>query len=211
MMVNNNSFAKSVVVLFVITLAFFTVSVSVCSSKNSTKYYMDKVIANLKKGNVKTVNKYSAKLPKWASEKCVSKMSQKQKKAFNAIIKKEIKKRAGSLDHDVCFVTDIDKDGIAELLVEHGDFEAERVIVIYKYKNGKAKKLKGEIDAYHLGIICQCPGRNGVLFCHYGRASYFTMVSIKNDTIKTKDIAYFDEGTYEIPNVGNMVKGTKGL
>lgn len=184
------------------------------SAKKSNKYYMDKVIENLKKGNVQAANKYSKKLPEYSSEKCVTKMSKKQKKAFNTIIKKETNTKSDFLGNNVCCVTDIDNDGVAELLVESGDYDAVRVITIYKYKNGKVKKLKGTVPATRLGGISKYPDRRGVLLCHYGGGgSMFVMVDIKNDTIKTKEIASISDRDSNgvFPYVRNGVKSVKKL
>lgn len=75
------------------------------------------------------------RLPKKANEKCVKKMTAKMKSAY----KKNVKSYGKNLK--AYFLTDIDKNGKAELIVEHGTCEADMRLSVYKFVSGKSKKI----------------------------------------------------------------------
>lgn len=63
----------------------------------------------------------------------------------------------------LCFLCDINKDAIPELIIKYGRSEQGSKLHIYEYKSGKYKKVKGSTDAWHVGIYNYTSGNGLVL------------------------------------------------
>lgn len=152
-----------------------------------------------RKGRYKAVQKMSNRLPKYANEKCVAKMSKKVKNAYLKKVKSYIAKSPKSSlaygnyiwDYNL---TDINKDKIPELLVTYGSCEADVKTYVYTYKKGKARKI-GFFYSGHTGLYA-CPGRNGIIQ-HMGHMGYESvyLITMKNGKLQTRRIGDRDTNT----------------
>lgn len=150
---------------------------------------MAKVLKYYGKKNYKKASKYGKKLSKTAKEACVKKMSSKMKKAYRKIVKKypDYNHARNGFYIWNYYLTDIDNDKKADLLVEYGSCEADVKLILYQYKKGKAKKIAStwcghsSFHAYpnHKGIVR--------MEAHMGGEALY-LLTLKNGKIKSKII-----------------------
>lgn len=166
-----------------LTLLLILVMVSGSAQAASSKTTYKKGVSYFKAGKYSKAQKYFNKLPANANEACVKKMTSKMKKAYRSVLKKY---PAGSSSKRSLFgyyLTDINKDKKAELIVEFGTCEADMRAAVYTYKNGKAKK----IGSFHSGhsALCYYPSGNGLMVqcAHMGYEQLY-VVKISNGKIK---------------------------
>ena len=128
---------------------------------------MEKAITSYKAGKYKAAKKYSKKLPVKANEACVKKMPKAMKKAYKKVVKSY--KISGDVHMSAYmwgyYLTDIDNDKKAELLVQYGSCEADVRLRVYKYENGAANMI-GQVGCAHSGFFAY-PGNCGTE-CTYG-------------------------------------------
>lgn len=171
-------------VVLVLTMSFlFCASFSVqAASERSDGKNMERVLKYYKQGKYSKAKKYNRKLSKNAKEACVKKMSSKMKKAYRKIVKKWPVENDWYSDEDYLwgyYLTDIDNDKKAELLVEIGTCEADVRVLVYKYKGGKAVRI-GKFYTGHSALYAY-PNHKGIVlgWGHMGVES-FSVVTIKN-------------------------------
>ena len=150
----------------------------------STKSNMDNLIRYFNKGQYKKVKKYNKKLPKYANEACVKKMSKKMKAAYRKALKKDYK----AYKSKYYSLNDVDNDKKAELIVHHykGNHDAW---VVYDYQGSKLVKL-GAFDA-HWSYLCSYPGHNGVLLVWGHAGTEIQQVTFANGTAQLNNLAGF--------------------
>lgn len=137
-------------------------SVKVAAQKSASKYSMSKVLSYYKKGQYDEAQKIADKLPQKASENAVKKMQKKVKKAYLTKLKTYntdmFSQKAYMWDY---YLTDIDKDGVPELLVTYGTCAADVKLYVYTYKNNKVK-YAGKVSCPHYNFHA-CPDSNGMV------------------------------------------------
>lgn len=155
------------------------------SDKTNGKY-MKKVITAYKKGQYKKAIRYNKKMDKTITESCVKKMPKKMKKAYKKVVKKW---HEGKMDEHArvlaFYLTDIDNDKKADMLVRVGTCEADARMVLYQYKKGKAKKI-GMIAASH-AYPHAYPNHKGVVLMwgHMGGEG-MSLLTVKNGKLNGK-------------------------
>lgn len=95
------------------------------------------------------------------NEACIRRMSKKQKKAYRIVVKNAKLKNRPEWILNGYYLTDINKDGVADLILKTGDCEANMEYDIYTYKKGKAVYLDS-IGAGHSGLYYY-PSGNGMI------------------------------------------------
>ena len=152
---------------------------------------MSSIIKYLRAGNVSEVRSFNKKLPEIANESCVSTMSAGMKSAF----KKEIQawdKRKNEYAYYFYdyWLTDLDNDGTAELLLALWPYEAGAETIAYKYENGTLRKLGsvGGMETCHA-----YPKHNGIVL-EGGRMGYnwFKLVTYSNGKLNIEELHTFD-------------------
>ena len=178
-------FRKCLVLTFTLCLLLCS-SVSVqAATEKSNGTNMARVLKYYKKGQYSKALMSNRKLSKTSKEACVKKMSSKMKKAYRKIVKR------WPVSHDIFsddsylwgyYLTDIDNDKKAELLVKVGTCEADVKVLIYKYKNGKASRI-GSFYAGHT-TLCAYPNHKGIILYwgHMGCES-LSLVTVKNKKV----------------------------
>lgn len=74
------------------------------------------------------------------------------------------------LHSDCCFLYDVDKDGVPELFITYGSFEAALYIVCYTFRDGETVPL-GDFPSRNCGLYTY-PGKNAFLL-YSGAAGYY--------------------------------------
>ncbi|MEY8431067.1 hypothetical protein AALC75_11130 [Lachnospiraceae bacterium 48-42] len=172
------------VLAFAIILALQPVSVVQASARsnaaNVLKYY--------KKGDISKAKKYNKKLAKKASKSCIKKLSKKAKAAYRKAVSSYSFNQGRSTMKSLWgyYLADLDGDKKAELMVRHGTCEADVQTTVYKYKNGKAKRI-GTIYSGHTTYY-DYPGNAGVISVegHMGYEAVSTL-SMKGRKLKQKN------------------------
>lgn len=168
--------------MFMVLCMVFTVtmfmSIGIFASQGSD---MEKVLKYYGKGEYKTVKKYNKKLSKYANETCVNKISRTMEQAYQKKVKNLGEKAIG------WYLTDINNDKKADLIVHYGTCEADYMARVYIYKNKEVKYI-GQTGAGH-STFHAYPGHNGfiVMSGHMGYES-ISLVQIKNGKLVTKKI-----------------------
>lgn len=82
------------------------------------------------------------------------------------------------------YLYDIEKDGIPELIVKHGDCEADYYGILYKYDKSRIKEL-ATIGMGHTSLYT-CPDENGIIVYtgHMGYASMSRLTINKKSKVK---------------------------
>ena len=153
---------------------------------------MSNIIKYLRTGNVSEVRAYNDKLPEIASESCVNTMSAGMKSAFKKEIQSwENKKTEYSSYYFYDYwLTDLDNDGTAELLLALWPDAAGAETIAYKYENGTLKRLGsvGGMETCHA-----YPKHNGIVV-EGGKMGYnwFKLVTYSNGKLKIEELQTFD-------------------
>ena len=145
------------------TILFTNNSVSNAASYGSA---MEKTLKYYRQGKYSKAETYNKKLPKVITENCVKKMSSGMKKAYLKVVKKYAAKKDKDLGISYLwdyFLTDIDNDKKADLLLKYGTCEADVKLIVFQYKKGKAVRTGStyagntSFFAYpdHKGIVAQ--------------------------------------------------------
>lgn len=145
-----------------IVLTLFATPVSASAASDSSN--LDNVLKYYKKNDIKKANAYNKKLPYYANESCVKKMSSKMKKEYKKALKgyRLYDRRYSRKCLDGLYFSDIDNDKKAEMILTYGSCNANRVMIIYKYVNGRAKKVAQERIGWLKNFIGY-PGHKGIL------------------------------------------------
>ena len=95
---------------------------------------------------------------------------------------------------DCYWLYDIDKDGIPELLIRYGHFEAAFIGKLYTYVDGEAQLISDEVQMGHTSFYA-VPGENGILsyWGHMGCASCFKLMlmdgKLESEELYSEDIS----------------------
>lgn len=176
-----------VVMLAVVMVCSTSYTVGAATPKSDGKN-MQKVLKYYKANQIGKVKKYNKKLSKTAKENCVKKMSSKIKKAYLNEVKKYPETYSYSKEYLWgYFLTDIDNDKKADLIIETGTCEADARYQIYQYKKGKAVKV-GEIGGGH-STLHAYPNHKGIIVSwgHMGYES-ISVVTLKKGKVMSSEI-----------------------
>lgn len=93
-------------------------------------------------------------------------------------------------------LADIDKDGIAELIIRNGNFEVEYIFYFYKLINDKLEII-GSVDAGHTTLYLM--ENEKYLMSIYQNMGYETVsnISIENNKIKYEQVLQKESGAIE--------------
>lgn len=132
--------------------------------------YLTKALNAYNAGRYAQAIKAAKKLPKYANEPCTKKMSKKMKKAYRKTINKWKLYSSGAKAPakgwlDDFYVTDINNDGIADLILKTGTCEADYCYRMYTYKGGKAKLMR-KVYASHSYIMLAYPKHKGIVYTY---------------------------------------------
>lgn len=153
---------------------------------------MQDVLDLYEDGEYKAAASKAAQCPKKAEESCVSDMSKKMKQAYLKKVKKynnfsQYLKNFGSGEAYIWnyYLTDFTGDGNAELLIKSGTCEADVCITVYKYSNGKAKKIGKFYCGHTMLYVCQ----SGVLVANqYMNQESIDKYFLSNGKVKKETI-----------------------
>lgn len=155
---------------------------------------MKKVLYYYGKKNYKKAKKYNKKISKTAHEACVSKMTKNMKKAYLKIVKRYRTDNLADTDYLSnkkylwgYYLSDIDNDKKADLLLKIGTCEADVRLHVYRYRKGKAEKV-GSVEAFHTYYYAY-PNHSGIL--GYGGMmgeEWINKIVIKNGKLKSVKI-----------------------
>lgn len=161
---------------------------------------MTKILKYYKNKNYTKAKKYCKKIPKTITEPCVKKMSSKMKKAYLKVVKKYVAKSGDPLGVGYLwdyYLTDINNDKKADLLINYGTCEADVQLYIYQYKKGKAVKV-ASTSSGHTSFHAY-PNHKGIIAhnCHMG-GEFISVLTLKNGKIKVTNYGdrYLETGYY---------------
>ena len=154
---------------------------------------MTKVVKNFKAGHYKKAAKLAKKLPTYASEPCVKKMTKRMKAAYRKVVK-SYKLDPVSIDATPpqkgwlqdYFLTDVNNDRKADLIIKTGSCEADYFFTAYIYSAKKNKAVKyGRVSAGH-AVLLAYPKHRGVVLArmHQGYASYCLAFTKKGNRVR---------------------------
>lgn len=167
-------------------------------AKASEQSDMETVLSDYTAGDYASAKAANEKLPAVSKEACVKKMSAKMKKAYKKVIA-GYKGKPTTWFAFYYYLTDLNNDGKAELLVYAGKTAATTKLRAYQYKGGKAKKIAEESGgAQGAGLeryFCEYPGHEG--FIIYVRNSMVMAEEIEVVTVQ--------DGTFHHETIGQRV------
>ncbi len=167
------------------------VNVSAASVSSDTKN-IEKVLKYYKKGQYKKAQKYNKKLSKIVKEKCVKKMPAKIKKAYRKIVKSyNTDNSLGKKYISGYYLTDIDNDNVAELIIRAGSSEADARFYVYDWKKGKVKKI-GSVEALHSAVYAYIGHKGFIIYGGLQQSEWIKTVTIKNGKLKVKKVGERD-------------------
>lgn len=167
------------------------VNVSAASVSSDTKN-IEKVLKYYKKGQYKKAQKYNKKLSKIVKEKCVKKMPARIKKAYRKIVKSYNTDSSLGKKYIIgYYLTDIDNDNVAELIVKAGASEASYKFYVYDWKKGKVKKI-GSVEAFHSEVYAYIGHKGFIIYGGLQQSEWIKTVTIKNGKLKVKKVGERD-------------------
>ncbi len=163
------------------------------ASEKSDGKNMKKVLDNYKKKKYKAATKYAKKLNKTAKEACVKKMSKGMKKAYKKVVKKYPFEYTSYSEPYLWgyYLTDMDNDKKADLIVKVGTCEADARAYVYQYKKGKAVKV-ATLGGGHTAYFAY-PKHNGIVI-QWGHMGYesISVAKLKNGKVTSQVIGSRD-------------------
>jgi len=193
---------RVLVLLLFVGLMMGASTTAQAASEKSDGNNMKKVLSYYKQGKYSAASKYCKKLNKNAKEACVKKMSKGMKKAYKKIVKKYPVSTASFSDPYLWgyYLTDMDNDKKADLIVQIGTCEADARAYVYQYKKGKAVKV-ATLAGGHV-VYYAYPKHNGIvmLWGHMGYESV-SVAKLKNgkvtsEAIGSREINYQKGGSF---------------
>lgn len=134
----------------------------------------------------------ASEMPQMADEACVSEMSDEQMAAFRKIVK-EVPLDMNAEDGYLWgyYLTDVDNDGVCDLIMDTGTCEADRIYTIYLYVEGNAHKYQ-EFPASH-SVPSAYPDHDGFVVNtgHMG-TQYVTVASMADR--ESLEFPYYEIG-----------------
>lgn len=152
---------------------------------------MGEIIKYLRGKNVTKVRSLNAELPATIEESCVKTMSADMKSAYRKEIQAWENKTnsMGNYYFSDYWLTDVDNDGLTDLLLSLQPDMADARIAVYRYVNGSIMNM-GNI----YGATCHAyPKHNGVVL-EDARQGYnwFSLVTYSNGQLKTEQLCTLD-------------------
>lgn len=146
--------------------------------------YMDKLLEAYAKDDIATAEQYNNMLPKNAEE---MKVSEEESRAYEDLFDGMVQDGVVQQYGDFHFITDIDKDGKSEFMVKTGTCEADFMLQVWQYRNGRCVFLD-EVGGGHCGFH-EYPGRNGFIIQvgHMG-SELIRTVRLENGKLVEKEI-----------------------
>ena len=146
--------------------------------------YMEKVIDAYSKGNYAEAEKYSAMLPETVEE---MEVSDEERQAYTDYYESEIQNGTVDEDFGYHFITDIDKDGKSEFVLKTGSYEAEYMLRVLQYRDGRIHEV-GEVGAGHSSFY-QYPAHNGIIRMMQQMGSeIMTVIKLENGKLTEQKI-----------------------
>lgn len=182
-------------------LALIITSIPSFVMADSVGGVMTEMIDCLRQGDIEEAQEYNQMLPEYASEDCVNNMPKAMKAEYKTIVQSWVdKKEDGQYGFYDYWLTDVDNDGTAELLVAFWPSHAGAQIILYKYENGSLKNY-GFIGNEE---FCSAyPGHNGIVLTHSWQGyDTFSLVTLDNGKVKKEQLTYNYAGSWE--NYFNM-------
>ena len=125
-------------------------------------------------------------------KKVVKKMPAKIKKAYRKIVKSyNTDNSLGKKYISGYYLTDIDNDSVAELIVRAGSSEAEARFYVYDWKKGKIKKI-GSVEALHSEVYAYIGHKGFIIYGGLQQSEWIKTVTIKNGKLKVKKVGERD-------------------
>ena len=182
---------------FILITALMLTSVPVFVMAGSAGDNVSQIIYYLRQGNVSQAQTYNQRLPETAKrESCVRNMS----KAMKAAYRKEVKAwedvtQYGNYVFYNYWLTDIDNDGSAELLIDLAPDYASAATHVYKYQGGQLK----EIGTFSGNEIPHAyPSHNGIV-TEGGKMGYnwLTLITIEDGKLVTDQLITYGDGNLD--------------
>ena len=144
-------------------------------------------------GDYETAKEINKKLPKFVSEMSVS---EEESEAYENLYDDMVGRDMAS-EYTVHYITDIDKDGKSEYLLQVGTCEADYMLEVHQYRDGKTNKV-GEIGFGH-SSISQYPDHNGIIieWGHMGSEG-LSILSIENGALKQTEVGGRGSGELQV-------------
>ena len=135
------------------------------------------------KGDFAKVEEINSRLPETVSE---MEVSEEEADAYEALHQSALDQEIAD-EYTFHFITDIDKDGKAEYLLQTGTCEADYMLTVYQYRDG-ASNFIGEVGFGH-SYVCQYPDHNGIIIVT-GHMDFerLSVVSLEDGELKEKDV-----------------------
>lgn len=155
---------------------------------------MTQALKQVKKGNYAKAAKTVKKLPATASEPCTKKMSKSAKKAFKKVVKGyrldpiSIYAKAPSKGWlQDFYLSDVNNDGKADLILKTGTCEADYRFTAYIYDKKKGKAVKYASSWAGHAVLLAYPKHKGLAMftMHQGYAGYGLTLNKKAATTPT--------------------------
>lgn len=191
-------------VIAVMVFSLFS-ACTVHASAASNGKLMHKYLKAYKDRDYKQARQLVKKMPKYACEPCAKKMSKARKKAYRKVVKHYVKKYGTSdSGSGKCvvgyYLSDLDGDNDAELLIKVGSCEADYRADVYEYLgHGKTRRFikKHAISAGH-SVFCAYPGHAGVVlaYMHKGHEKVSKYV-LKNGRLKCIKYGHRTNSSYK--------------
>lgn len=152
---------------------------------------MKKVLKYYKAGDYEKAQTYNKKLSTYANGSDKGKLTSEMKKAYLKMVKKYKVWKMGEVPEspamNAYYLTDLDNDGKAELLVKAGTCEQDMRVYGYQYKKGKTKRL-GSVEAVHTSISAYPKHSGVVMYSAITQCESMEVLSIKNGRLSLKMI-----------------------
>ena len=180
----------SIIFTFVLMLTSMPSVVMADSSGDN----VTQIINNLRNGNVSKAQTYNQMLPETATaESCVSNMPRAMKAAYRNEVKSwENVKQYGNYAFRDYWLTDIDNDGSAELLINLVPDTAGAMTHVYKYQGGQLL----EIGEFSGNVTCHAyPSHNGIV-TEGGKMGYnwLSLITIENGELAEDQLISYGNG-----------------
>lgn len=178
----------------ILILALMLTSVPSFVMADSAGDNVSQVIYYLRQGNVSGAQSYNKQLPATAAnESCVVNMPEAMKTAYRNKVKScENVKQYGNYVFYNYWLTDIDNDGVAELLLNLAPDSASAMTHVYTYKSGRLVKL-GSFSGNE--TVHAYPSHNGII-TEGGKMGYnwLSLITVQDGELVTEQLISYGYG-----------------
>lgn len=187
-----------------IAIALLLTAVPVIVLADTAGDNVSQIVYYLRRGNVSAAQTYNQQLPETAAaESCVTNMPQAMKTAYKNKVKSiENVTKYGSFVFMDYWLTDLDNDGSAELLLNLGPDYASAMTHVYKYQGGQAV----EVGSFSGNETCHAyPGHNGII-TEGGKmgSNWLSLVTLENGQINKEELISYGNGNLSGDEYFNM-------